>query len=136
MTRDEARKLVPGERKAAKVAPRPGAPLALSQPQPRAFCASAVFTLTLAVNLLTTPVAAIPAPASLPGTSAPAADLQSAVRHNESRIILATIAASASRNEAAARLGISPRTLRYKLAQFRAQGLISESGLAAAGGAA
>ena len=81
-------------------------------------------------------MASMPAPASLPGTSAPAADLQSAVRHNESRIILATIAASASRNEAAARLGISPRTLRYKLAQFRAQGLISETGLAAVGGAA
>lgn len=39
--------------------PRPGAPLALSQPQPRAFCAFAVFTLALAVNLPTTPVAAM-----------------------------------------------------------------------------
>ncbi len=51
------------------------------------------------------------------------ADLHSAVRHNEHKIILATLAATSSRNEAAQRLGISPRTLRYKLAQLRAQGL-------------
>ncbi len=53
------------------------------------------------------------------------ADLHSAVRHNEHKIILATLAATSSRNEAAQRLGISPRTLRYKLAQLRAQGLAS-----------
>jgi two-component system response regulator FlrC len=51
----------------------------------------------------------------------PSADLQSAVRHNEHQIILATLAATSSRIEAAQRLGISPRTLRYKLAQLRAQ---------------
>ncbi len=50
-------------------------------------------------------------------------DLHSASRHHEHRIILATLAATASRTEAAQRLGISPRTLRYKLAQLRAQGL-------------
>ena len=55
--------------------------------------------------------------------SALPADLQSAVRQNEHKIILATLAATSSRNEAAQRLGISPRTLRYKLAQLRAQGL-------------
>lgn len=60
------------------------------------------------------------APAPLPEASA---GLQSAVRHNEHRIILATLAATSSRNEAAQRLGISPRTLRYKLAQLRAEGL-------------
>jgi len=36
--------------------PRPGTPLALARPQPRAFCAFAVFTLCLALNLPTTPV--------------------------------------------------------------------------------
>jgi two-component system response regulator FlrC len=66
-------------------------------------------------------VALDPAPASA-ATALPA-DLHSAVRHNEHKIILATLAATSSRNEAAQRLGISPRTLRYKLAQLRAQGL-------------
>ena len=50
------------------------------------------------------------------------ADLHSAVRHNEHKIILATLAATSSRNEAAQRLGISPRTLRYKLARWRELG--------------
>ena len=77
------------------------------------------------------PMAAAPAfvPAPVPE---PAADLHSAVRHNEHRIIVATLAATASRTEAAQRLGISPRTLRYKIAQLRAQGLAveAEGGLA------
>ncbi len=64
-----------------------------------------------------------------PAASALPADLQSAVRHNEHRIILATLAATSSRNEAAQRLGISPRTLRYKLAQLRAQGLAAPADL-------
>ncbi len=55
------------------------------------------------------------------------ADLHSATRHNELRIILATLSATRSRAEAALRLGISPRTLRYKLAQMRAQGLVTEA---------
>ncbi len=65
-------------------------------------------------------LAAAPLAAVQPGAPA---DLHSAVRHNEHRIILATLAATSSRNEAAQRLGISPRTLRYKLAQLRAEGL-------------
>ncbi len=68
-------------------------------------------------SAIATDMAAAPAATELP------ADLQSAVRHNEHKIILATLAATSSRNEAAQRLGISPRTLRYKLAQLRAQGL-------------
>jgi two-component system response regulator FlrC len=63
-----------------------------------------------------------PAAESSESMSTPA-DLHSAVRQNEHQIILATLAATSSRNEAAQRLGISPRTLRYKLAQLRAQGL-------------
>jgi two-component system response regulator FlrC len=64
-------------------------------------------------------------PSPAPTETALPADLHSAVRHNEHKIILATLAATSSRNEAAQRLGISPRTLRYKLAQLRAQGLVS-----------
>lgn len=51
------------------------------------------------------------------------ANLQHAVKQNEHQIIMATLATSRSRNEAAERLGISPRTLRYKLARLRERGL-------------
>lgn len=56
--------------------------------------------------------------------------LHHAVRVNEHQLIMATIAASSSRNEAAKRLGISPRTLRYKLAQMREMGLALTSAAA------
>jgi two-component system response regulator FlrC len=57
-------------------------------------------------------------------TMAPlATDLQSAVRMNEHQVILATLASTPSKTEAAKRLGISPRTLRYKMAQLREHGL-------------
>lgn len=52
-----------------------------------------------------------------------ASNLHVAVKHNEHQIIMAALAMSASRAEAAERLGISPRTLRYKLAQLRGMGL-------------
>ena len=51
------------------------------------------------------------------------ADLSQAVRQNEHQIILAALAATRSKNEAAQRLGISPRTLRYKMARLRESGL-------------
>jgi len=50
-------------------------------------------------------------------------DLHSASRMNEHQVIMATLAATPSKLEAAKRLGISPRTLRYKLAQLREHGL-------------
>lgn len=54
---------------------------------------------------------------------APVSDLYSAARVNEHQVIMATLAATPSKTEAAKRLGISPRTLRYKLAQLREHGL-------------
>jgi two-component system response regulator FlrC len=51
------------------------------------------------------------------------AGLSSAVKTSEQHMILAALAATRSRNEAAERLGISPRTLRYKLAQLRERGV-------------
>jgi two-component system response regulator FlrC len=75
-----------------------------------------------------TTVAATPAATpQADGAHAAPSDLHSATRHNELRIILATLSATRSRAEAALRLGISPRTLRYKLAQMRAQGLVTEA---------
>jgi two-component system response regulator FlrC len=50
-------------------------------------------------------------------------DLYSATRISEHQVIMATLAETTNREEAAKRLGISPRTLRYKLAQFKAHGL-------------
>jgi two-component system response regulator FlrC len=45
------------------------------------------------------------------------------VRLNEHQMIMATLASTPSKTEAAKRLGISPRTLRYKMAQLREHGL-------------
>jgi len=45
--------------------------------------------------------------------------LQAAVKHNEHALIRAALESSRSRLEAAEKLGISPRTLRYKLARLR-----------------
>ncbi len=62
-----------------------------------------------------------PIPASCDDT---VATLPAAVRDNEVRIVRAALAASNTRDEAARQLGISPRTLRHKLAQWRQQGLL------------
>ena len=53
----------------------------------------------------------------------PVGDLLSAVKSSEHQVILAAIQASENRIEAAKKLGISPRTLRYKLAQLRERGM-------------
>jgi len=49
-----------------------------------------------------------------------ASNLQEAVKSSEHQMILAAIQTTESRMEAAAKLGISPRTLRYKLAKLKA----------------
>jgi two-component system, response regulator FlrC len=64
-------------------------------------------------------VTAAPVMASAPASD----DLQSAVRSNEHQIIMAAINSTATRSDAAKKLGISPRTLRYKIAQLRERGL-------------
>ena len=50
-------------------------------------------------------------------------NLQHAVKSSEHQIIMAALQATESREEAARKLGISPRTLRYKLAQLRNRGM-------------
>jgi two-component system response regulator FlrC len=47
--------------------------------------------------------------------------LQDAVKSNEHQLIMAAIQTTFSRMEAARKLGISPRTLRYKLAKLKGQ---------------
>ena len=115
--------------------------------QPQQTAAPAAEPLALerpAMPVPTTQASAAPASAwALPGTGAlpPAshlpseaptalpADLHSAARLNEHQVIMATLASTPNKTEAAKRLGISPRTLRYKLAQLRDMGL----GMATAG---
>jgi len=48
-----------------------------------------------------------------------ATDLQAAVRASEQEVILEAIRSTKTRDEAAKKLGISPRTLRYKIAKLR-----------------
>ncbi len=50
-------------------------------------------------------------------------DLSTAVKSSEYQVIMAAIGATKNRNEAAKKLGISPRSLRYKMAQFRERGM-------------
>jgi len=51
------------------------------------------------------------------------AALESDLKTREKEIIIDAVASHSSRKEAAEKLGISPRTLRYKLAQFRRDGI-------------
>ena len=53
--------------------------------------------------------------------SADGASLHAAVKSNEHQLIMAAIQTTFSRMEAARKLGISPRTLRYKLAKLKGQ---------------
>ena len=72
----------------------------------------------------TAAVAAVPPQPVSPFIAEPVAeDLQAAVKHNEHQLIMAAIQSSATRSDAAKKLGISPRTLRYKIAQLRERGL-------------
>ena len=66
----------------------------------------------------------LPAHAIQAVTTAEPINLEQAVKVSEHQVIMAAIQSTESRIEAAAKLGISPRTLRYKIAQLREMGLI------------
>lgn len=57
------------------------------------------------------------------GVSATNQPLNQAVKNSECQSIMAALQASRSRDQAAERLGISPRTLRHKLQKLREQGM-------------
>ena len=59
------------------------------------------------------------APAAAAPIEMPGAGLFEAVKSNEHQLIMAAIEATESRMDAARKLGISPRTLRYKLAKLK-----------------
>ena len=56
---------------------------------------------------------------SIPASQPSYRDLQSAVRESEQEVIMKAIRSTRTREEAARKLGISPRTLRYKMAKLR-----------------
>ena len=70
-------------------------------------------------ELISTPTAV----ESVPAMSAEDGALSVAVKSSEYQAIMAAIRSSSNRSEAAKKLGISPRSLRYKMAQFRERGL-------------
>jgi two-component system response regulator FlrC len=76
----------------------------------------AVETLAQAPSDLASFAAA--SPANSLGAATPA-NLQAAVKSSEHQLIMAAIQSTFSRMEAAQKLGISPRTLRYKLAKLK-----------------
>ena len=63
---------------------------------------------------------AIPVAATAEGDSSA---LRGSLRATEKHILLSALSAGESRRDVAERLGISPRTLRYKLAQLRSAGI-------------
>ncbi|GAC1038934.1 sigma-54 dependent transcriptional regulator [Pseudomonas sp. No.117] len=78
------------------------------------------------------PQASAAAPVAEPGTSDATRPLDADLRDREFQVILDTLKAERGRRkETAERLGISARTLRYKLAQMRDAGLEVELSLAA-----
>jgi len=70
-------------------------------------------------NLPTAPLHVEAAPLEVAANHT-SSNLQEAVKTSEHQMILAAIQTTESRMEAAAKLGISPRTLRYKLAKLKA----------------
>ena len=72
------------------------------------------------------PATAVPVIPTAPVTKVAeplAVDLQDAVKKSEHQMISAALQSTDSRLEAAKLLGISPRTLRYKMAQLRERGI-------------
>ncbi|CAN7582519.1 sigma-54-dependent response regulator transcription factor FleR [Aquipseudomonas alcaligenes] len=103
--------------------------------QPHDLCLTAPIGMAVApVSVPLSPIAAIvPAPVGLPvNPAAPIADAAGALgedlRRHEFQMIIDTLRSERGRRkEAAERLGISPRTLRYKLAQMRDAGMDVEA---------
>jgi two-component system response regulator FlrC len=85
--------------------------------------AAPAWPAAMPVTMPTSPESMAPSVTHVTASAEPPVDLQSAVRLNEHQVIMATLARTPSKTEAAKRLGISPRTLRYKMAQLREHGM-------------
>ncbi|MFZ9098235.1 MAG: helix-turn-helix domain-containing protein, partial [Burkholderiaceae bacterium] len=78
-------------------------------------------TPTTPMSPVTSPEGAKP-PLVAPLPTDSAGPLSASVRQTELQAIMSALRSTDSRTEAAKQLGISPRTLRYKIAQLRQQG--------------
>jgi len=97
------------------VTPEPNTPVASTwTTEPRMVHAAA--TLPVASPEGAKPPLAAPLPTDSAGP------LSASVRQTELQAIMSALRSTDSRTEAAKQLGISPRTLRYKIAQLRQQG--------------
>ena len=72
-----------------------------------------------ATHLSSVPLPQPAAPATTAASDADRIDLSSAVKSSEYQVIMAALQSTTNRSEAAKKLGISPRSLRYKMAQIR-----------------
>jgi DNA-binding NtrC family response regulator len=99
------------------------APVAPAMPAAPAMSAAPAAMNTAYFNPMTAYAAAPMAPIEMREEPAAPVNLDSAVKASELQVIMAAIQSTDSRLEAAAKLGISPRTLRYKLAQMRTRGM-------------
>ena len=78
--------------------------------------------MTVSAGIQAPPAAARPAP-SAPAAALGEEDLKEGLRNREHRLIIEALETAGSRKAAAEQLGISPRTLRYKLARMRDAGI-------------
>jgi len=109
----------------AQALPPQAMPSQATPAQPAMFNPTPAHMSDAAHAMLSAPAGNYPfptAPIEVRETTVPV-NLEHAVKTSELQVIMAAIQSTDSRMAAAAKLGISPRTLRYKLAQMRERGL-------------
>jgi two-component system, response regulator FlrC len=109
----------------AQAMPSQAMPSQTTPAQPAMFNPTPAHMSDAAQAMLSAPAGNYPfptAPIEVHETTVPV-NLEHAVKTSELQVIMAAIQSTDSRMAAAAKLGISPRTLRYKLAQMRERGL-------------
>jgi two-component system response regulator FlrC len=109
----------------AQTLPTQALPMQALPAQPAMFNPTPAHMSEAAQAMLSAPAGNYPfptAPIEVRETTMPV-NLEHAVKTSELQVIMAAIQSTDSRMAAAAKLGISPRTLRYKLAQMRERGL-------------
>jgi two-component system response regulator FlrC len=110
----------------AQAIPAQAQPAQAAPTQPAMFASMPAAPMTDAAQaMMASPATHYPfpsAPIEVQGQDVPV-NLEHAVKTSELQVIMAAIQSTDSRMAAAAKLGISPRTLRYKLAQMRERGL-------------